>query len=100
MSEPERKFLQYWTMLGGPLLVQEHKFHPTRKWRFDFAHLVTKNAFEIEGGVWTGGRHTSGVGFTKDAEKYIEAQFAEWTIWRLTTDQITAPLIERLIAKI
>lgn len=30
----------------------EHKFHPTRKWRFDGAWPDQKIAFEVEGGTW------------------------------------------------
>jgi hypothetical protein len=29
----------------------EHKFHPVRKWRFDFAFPPQMVAFEFEGGV-------------------------------------------------
>ena len=53
--------------------VKEHKFHPTRKWRFDYAIPAHKIALEVEGGVWTGGRHTSPKGFLNDMEKYNTA---------------------------
>ena len=53
--------------------VKEFKFHPIRKWRFDYAIPDHKIALEVEGGVWTGGRHTSSVGFMKDMEKYNTA---------------------------
>lgn len=39
-------------------VVKEYLFHPTRKWRFDYAIPDHKIALEVEGGVWTGGRHT------------------------------------------
>lgn len=100
MTAPERKFLRFWTLLKGPTLEQEHKFHPTRRWRFDFAHVITKAAFEIEGGVWSGGRHTRGKGFTEDCVKYSEAQLLGWTVYRITPQMITAPFVERLIAKL
>jgi len=80
--------------------VNEHRFHPTRLWRFDFAHITTKTAYEIEGGVYSGGRHTRGKGFTEDCIKYSEAQILGWTVYRLTPKMITAPFVERLIEKL
>ena len=53
--------------------VKEYKFHPTRRWRFDYAIPEHKIALEVEGGVWTGGRHTSPKGFLNDIEKYNTA---------------------------
>jgi very-short-patch-repair endonuclease len=59
---------------AGLDVVPEYKFHETRKWRIDFYFESgqKKVALEIEGGVWSGGRHTRGSGFQKDMEKYNE----------------------------
>jgi very-short-patch-repair endonuclease len=96
-SHLEKKFSLFWKALGGPELKPEVKVLPTRRWRFDFAHETTRIAFEIEGGVWTGGRHTRGSGYSKDCEKYNEAALAGWTVFRITGDMITTPTIERLV---
>lgn len=69
-------------------VVSEHKFHETRKWRFDWAWPHLKLALEIEGGAWIGGRHTSGAGFVKDLEKYSEAAILGWRIIRVTPQQM------------
>lgn len=69
-------------------VVTEYKFHPTRKWRFDIAipaHLI---AIEYEGGVFTGGRHTSSMGFVKDVEKYNEAVLNGWRLLRVTANDM------------
>jgi very-short-patch-repair endonuclease len=87
-SPLERKFKLYWLAVCGPVLAEEHRFHPERKWRFDFAHLASRTAVEIEGGVWTGGRHTRGSGFVEDCEKYNAATMEGWAVFR-----IPAPLI-------
>lgn len=68
-------------------LVKEFRFHPKRLWRFDYAFPELKIAIEVEGGVWTKGRHTRGSGFVKDMEKYNAAASMGWTILRVTPKQ-------------
>ena len=98
-SRLEAKFALYWRGLGGPALEREFRFHPERKWRADFAHVESRTLIEIEGGIYVdgGGRHNRGAGFIADAEKYLEAFLAGWSVVRLTSAQIIAPTIERLI---
>ena len=69
-------------------VVKEYKFHPTRKWRFDFAIPAYKIAIEVEGGVWTGGRHTRPQGFLGDIEKYNAGTLLGWRIFRVTPDEL------------
>ena len=67
-----------------------HDFHHGRKWAFDFAWPALKLAAECEGGTYSGGRHTTGAGFEKDAEKYAAATVQGWVVLRLTQKQITS----------
>jgi very-short-patch-repair endonuclease len=67
---------------------REYKFHPTRRWRFDFAYPRLKLAVEVEGGIWSGGRHTRGTGFEADCEKYNEAALAGWRIIRVSPKMV------------
>lgn len=71
--------------IGEPLA--EFQFDPERKWRFDYAFMTNKVALEIEGGVWTRGRHTRGGGFLGDMEKYNRAAALGWRIIRCTPKQ-------------
>ena len=68
--------------------VKEYRFHPTRKWRFDYAIPEHKIALEVEGGVWTRGRHTSPKGFLNDIEKYNTATLMGWRVFRTTPDDL------------
>lgn len=65
-----------------PEPVRWFKFHPTRKWEFDFAWPDKMIAVEVEGGVWTNGRHTRGAGFIADCEKYNAATLLGWKVFR------------------
>lgn len=69
-------------------LVQQHRFHPERKWAFDFAYPERKWALEVEGGTWAKSRHTTGAGFRDDCEKYAAAALAGWRVLRATSDQV------------
>jgi very-short-patch-repair endonuclease len=62
--------------------VREYAFSPTRAWRLDFAWPELKIAVEVEGGIWTGGRHTNASGFIKDLEKYNALALAGWRLFR------------------
>lgn len=68
-------------------VVREHRFHPVRKWRFDYCLPEHKIAVEIDGGVWTGGRHTIGMGWIKDQEKLNTAAAMGWSVFHFTPEQ-------------
>lgn len=68
----------------GVECVKEYKFHPERRWRFDYAIPEHKIALEVEGGVWTQGRHTRPQGFLGDIEKYNTATLMGWRVFRTT----------------
>lgn len=64
--------------------VEEHRFHPTRKWRFDFAIPEMRIALEYEGLFSEKSGHTTIDGFLSDVEKYNEATKLGWRILRYT----------------
>lgn len=68
----------------------EFRFHPTRKWRADFYIEDTKLLIEVEGGIWSGGRHTRGKGYLGDMEKYNTATALGYQVFRFSTEQVTS----------
>lgn len=60
----------------------EYRFHPSRKWRFDFAFPHRKIAVECEGGIFSNGRHVRGSGYISDCEKYNHAAALGWFVFR------------------
>lgn len=69
-------------------MVREYKFHPLRRWRFDFCWPDHKFSVEVEGGVFTNGRHTRGAGYSADLEKYNEAVMLGWKVLRFTGSMV------------
>ena len=67
---------------------REYRFAPPRHWRFDFAWPAVKLAVEIEGGVWSRGRHTRGKGFIADCDKYNAATMLGWRVLRFTRQHL------------
>jgi len=66
----------------------EYRFHIGRRWRLDFAWPAAKLAVEIEGGVWTDGRHNRGSGFIADMDKYNELALLGWRLLRFTPEMV------------
>ena len=67
---------------------QEFKFHPSRKWRADFHLKDRKILVEVEGGIWSNGRHTRGKGYIADLEKYNTATMMGYQVIRFSTEQV------------
>ena len=78
--------------IGLQVPIGEYRFDSVRKWRFDWAwpaHLV---ALEVEGGVWTRGRHVRGAGYLRDMTKYNRATLLGWRVIRCTPSTLTTGL--------
>lgn len=72
----------------GAECVKEYRFYKPRKWRFDYALPLYKIALEVEGGVWTQGRHVRPQGFLSDMQKYNTAALLGWRVFRTTPDKL------------
>ena len=110
------------------LYIREYAFHPTRRWRYDFAFLDARLAVEVEGGLSgapircqvcgnlvrirtkdgrsipmrQSGRHNVGKGFKSDLEKYQESLLLGWRVLRVSVDDVkhgrALQLIQMLLA--
>ena len=83
---------------GLPEPVPEYRFAPPRRWRFDWAWPGDRIALEVEGGIWTRGRHTRGVGALGDMAKYNSAAIQGWCLLRVTPSQLLTHGVDLVIA--
>jgi hypothetical protein len=58
----------------------EYKFYKDRNWRFDFAWPEEKLALEVQGGLFSYGRHSRGAALMKEHEKLNYAASVGWRI--------------------
>jgi hypothetical protein len=90
-----------WFAAHKLIAVPEYKFHPERKWRFDFAFVDSLVALECQGGLFTNGRHSRGAALLKEHEKLNEAAARGWRILFTTPDKLcmaeTVEIIKRAI---
>jgi very-short-patch-repair endonuclease len=89
VSELEDALAFHVRALGLPSFEREFRFDPERRWRFDLAWPERRIACEVDGGVWTVGRHTRGRGWEADAEKLNAAAALGWRVIR-----VSGPMVE------
>lgn len=97
MTSEAKMFAALCEKHGIPKPEVEFRFHPVRKWRFDYSWPDKKVALEVEGGAYSGGRHTTGAGFEKDIDKYNAAALLGWTVVRCLPKHLYAKQVTDMI---
>lgn len=59
-----------------------------RRFRGDLCYLSDRLIVEVDGGTWSGGRHTSGGGYRRDCVKRALATIAGYRYINATSDQV------------
>ena len=87
----EELLLTLQVVFGGDQVETEYRFHPTRRWRFDYAVPNLKIAVEYQGHGQMSGRkndhvggHASVKGLANDCQKFNEAQILGWKVIKFT----------------
>jgi very-short-patch-repair endonuclease len=93
-STLEKTFHLAWKKHSRLILTPQHRFHPRRRWRFDFAHKPTKVAIEIQG--WGEG-HNSYKGMHNDYMKHNEAIRHGWVILYFMSYDIKPKRLDRTV---
>jgi very-short-patch-repair endonuclease len=101
-SRLERDFAFQLYALGIRDFEREYRFHPKRRWRFDFAWPDRKIACECEGGLFRArSGHRSFYGVKRDILKNNDALLLGWMVLRLTSEEIKsgkgAEMLQRLL---
>lgn len=105
-KRPARKTIIHdalWRAHGIPIPEQEYPFHDKRKWRFDYAwrpYLFFRGvALEIQGGLFTHGRHTRGAALVSEYQKLNEAQLLGWVVLLVTPQQVKDGSVFELVRR-
>lgn len=102
------QFEAMWRLLGGPELEREFRFCPDRKWRSDYycevealdstgSIVLRKVLIELDGGVWTGGRHVRPKGYIEDCFKMNQAALLGFFVIRIGTGMVTPNYLQQII---
>ena len=117
MSKLEEELASHIFLLALPVPVREYRFIANhiglgprireriaeaklKDWRFDFAWPDLMIAVEVEGGGWTGGRHTRVKGFEDDLRKYDKAMGLGCTVYRCSGSMVKEGVAVRSIEKL
>ncbi len=92
-----RQFEATWALLGGPELEKEVRFDPDRQWRADYVHRATMTILEIDGGVYSQGRHVRPGGFVEDCFKLNSAALHGYRVIRIATGMANTAYLQQII---
>ena len=81
-------FPEIWKRYNIPAPIPEYQFLVNRKFRIDYAWPEYLVGMEIEGGIYSGGRHITPKGFINDMEKYNLMNEHGWNLLRYAPKKI------------
>ena len=68
--------------------VREYQAIEGRRFKWDFAFVKDRLLVEVQGAVWVKGGHSTGVGITRDCEKFSIAAVNKWFTIPVPTDHV------------
>lgn len=96
-DNPSGRFRLLCKLSGLPMPVVEYTFHPSRRWRWDYAWPEEKVALEVDGGNFVRGAHVRGARILKTHEKLNAAAALGWRVLYTVPRQLhTTALIDVL----
>lgn len=100
-SELEITFADAWVTYYPDIdLHSEYCFAPPRRFRFDFAHLPSKIAIELQGGIFKPNtRHINGAALLEEHEKLNLAASLGWRIFYISIKTVSDIAMYEQIAK-
>lgn len=100
-SQLEITFANLWVIYYPEIdLHSEYRFAPPRRFRFDFAHLPSKIAIELQGGIFSPNtRHINGAALLKEHEKLNLAASLGWRIFYISIKTVDDIAIYEQIAQ-
>jgi hypothetical protein len=84
---------------GLPSGEHQHRFAPPRRYRFDLAWPDQMVAVEVQGGIWSGGRHARGSGIAAECQKFSLAAAMGWRVLPVTREMIEDGIAVELIRR-
>ena len=85
----DKIFLKMLSDAGLPEPTAEFRFHPKRKFRFDWAFIEQRIAVECSGGIYMKvSGHKSIAGILRDYEKMNEAQILGWKVLQIESNNL------------
>lgn len=87
MSHGEEKLAMH-LAVSGMTFERQYRFAPPRRWLADFASPAHRLIVEVDGGIWTNGRHTRGSGRVRDMERDNWCALNGWRVLRFTPAQV------------
>lgn len=83
LKHPRADWIAAAAEFGLPPFVREFRFHPVRRWRFDYAWPAQRVALEVDGASGSYGRHSRPGGMRADHEKLNTATAMGWRVLRV-----------------
>lgn len=85
MSALEDRLVAQIRAVGLPAPERERRLVPGRRFRCDLCWTDAKVVVEVDGGTFTAGRHSRGMGQASDCEKHNLLTLLGWRVLRVTT---------------
>jgi hypothetical protein len=100
-SDLEQTFYDLWDSYYPDIdLHSEWQFAKPRRFRFDLAHLPSKIAIELQGGIFNPNtRHINGAALVKEHEKLNLAAQLGWRVFYISTKTVNDETIYHQIGK-